>query len=65
MAQKPKLTLDEAIALVALNDEPGEMRAEEIKGYMSVVVVADIYGLTALGVARKIAAYRRKEAGGI
>lgn len=59
MVRTAKLTLDEAVALVALNDEPTLMDVREVAGLVSVGLIADVYGLTALGLARKIVAYRR------
>lgn len=58
MARKP-IPLEQAVALVALNDEPTVLSAKEMVGYASTMLLAEIYGLTSLGAARKVVAWRR------
>ncbi len=52
------LNLDQAVALIALNDEPTCLRVEEVRGMCSVAIVADIFGITARGLARKVVKFR-------
>lgn len=58
MAKKP-IALAEAVEIVALNDEPTLLKVDDVVGQPSVMVVAHIYGLTQLGVARKVVAFRK------
>ena len=48
----------EAVELIALNDEPGETKITEIADLMSVSVVADLFKLKRLEVARDISMVR-------
>lgn len=59
MPTKKPAPLEEAVAYVALNDEPGELSASAMSGYASVHVLSVVYRLTTLGAARKVVAYRR------
>lgn len=53
-----------AVALIALNDGPGEPWArdvEQVAGMMSVTLVADLFGVTEERVARDVVACRERE----
>ncbi len=51
----------EAIFWIAMNDEPGEGDYEVIAGLISVVLVADLFGVEAHKVAADVIIKRRKE----
>jgi hypothetical protein len=48
-----------AVAWIALNDSAGDDEGEEtVAGYLTVVLVADIFGVPAATVAREVLDYR-------
>jgi hypothetical protein len=50
-----------AIAWIALNDNLGDDEAEDVlRGYLTVVMVADLFGVEPDRVAADVAKYRKK-----
>lgn len=55
----------EGVAWIALNDSPGDAAdAETIAGYISVALLADLFGKDPADVARSVVNYRRALASG-
>jgi hypothetical protein len=50
-----------AVAWIALNDETTEIDPQEIRGFISVVLVADLFDVDALKVASDVVRYRMKQ----
>ena len=50
------------IEIIALNDEPTEMNPEEIKGFISVCLLADLFDVGVERVAADVLKFRKKEA---
>jgi hypothetical protein len=48
------------VAWIAHNDEPGDHEQERISGYISTLLLADLFGKDADDVARDIVRYRVK-----
>lgn len=48
------------IELIALNDEPLEEELEIVQGFISVGIVADLFGVPTEKVARDVLRYREK-----
>jgi len=48
------------VAWIAENDEPDTLDAEEVSGYISTLLLADLAGKDALVVAEDIVRYRTK-----
>jgi len=49
---------DEAIYWIAFNDEPGETRVKEMANLMTVVLIADLYGVDPVDVAKDVISRR-------
>lgn len=50
------------VEIIALNDEPAEMDPEVVQGLASVMLLAELFGVTQARVAEDVVAYREKEA---
>lgn len=51
-----------AIEWIAINDSPGDAEPEEaLRGYLTVALVADLFGLSCERVAKDVAALRSPE----
>lgn len=46
---------------IALNDNPGENEPEEMNGYVSVALLADLFGIHPERVVKDVLAYRQNE----
>lgn len=53
-----------AVALIAANDDPGRFDLEAIRGYITVALVADIFGVSTERVARDVQRWREDYARG-
>jgi hypothetical protein len=59
--KRPVMTLAQAVELVALNDEPGELSVRVVAGSLTVAMLADVYGVKPVTFARRVVAYRKQE----
>ena len=53
----------EGIAFIALNDDPGDANALDekwVRGYVTVVLMSELFGVETDRVARDVVRYRRK-----
>lgn len=50
----------EGIEIIALNDEPEEMRPEEMFGFASVMLLAGLFGVSQERVAADVVKYRQR-----
>lgn len=55
-------TIKAAVAWIALNDEPGDLDVESVASFISTLLVADLFGVAPVVIARKIVKHRRDEA---
>jgi hypothetical protein len=59
--QKSKMTYREAVAMAALNDEPGVVDINEVECFISTLFIADIFGRDQVEVAQDIITIKLKE----
>jgi hypothetical protein len=52
----------DGIAWIALNDEPTEMDAQVVGGFISTILLADLFGVEPARVAEDVVRYRHKGA---
>jgi hypothetical protein len=60
--RKARPTIAAAVAWIALNDECAEMDADVVAGFISVVLAADLFGVSAETIAKKVVRYREEHA---
>lgn len=61
---KSEMTYNEAVALVALNESPGDPEAfqlDHVASLVGVSLVADVFGITPEKFAKAIIKFRKKE----
>lgn len=59
-SKRKRASYREGVAWIALNDEPEEMDQESVKGYISVLLLADLFGKEPEDVAVDVLSYRKK-----
>lgn len=50
----------QAVELIALNDEPECMNADDVSGLASVVIIADLFGIEPARLAADVVRFREK-----
>jgi hypothetical protein len=60
--QRRKPTITEAYEWIAHNDEPDEMDEEVVAGFVTVALVADVFGATTTHVAKRVIQIRKRMA---
>lgn len=51
----------EAVEIIAMNDEPTELQAENVVGMATVMLIAEIFGTTQERVAADVVRFRKRE----
>lgn len=60
-ARATRPSLQRAVEWIALNDNPADHEdVDAVAGYISTILVADLFGIEAEKVARKVVAYRER-----